>query len=357
MAVTKRGKFYHYQFMVDGQPHRGSTKETVKARAEQVEAVFKAEAKGFKGAVVGMSEAPVLRLFADRFLQYVKDRVEAGTLDKDTGKYYQYGWKQLEVTDLAKMRMDQISTSDAAIIQFAVSASYANQAFRTLRRMLSLAVDWGVLRTAPKIKTLEEHGRTALIEPAVEQMLVDHADQPLADILVTMMDCGMRPEEAMRIRKEHIYWNRSVVLVPYGKSFKSKRYVPLSDRMRTLLRDRDKGKSPWIFPSKRADSGHLTTVAKQWHKAVAAVDRELVKEGKPKISSDLVIYCARHTFATDMLNEGVNVAAVRELMGHSSLATTMKYLHPDTSGVASVVNRRNTKSKGLQLVNKKEVAS
>ncbi|HMH13444.1 MAG TPA: hypothetical protein VK578_10075 [Edaphobacter sp.] len=48
MAVFKRGKFYHYQFMVDGQPYRGSTKETVKARAEQVEAVFKAEAKGFK---------------------------------------------------------------------------------------------------------------------------------------------------------------------------------------------------------------------------------------------------------------------------------------------------------------------
>jgi hypothetical protein len=56
-----------------------------------------------------------------------------------------------------------------------------------------------------------------------------------------MMDCGMRPEEAMRMRKEHVFWDRSVVLVSYGKSFKSKRYVPLSDRIRKLLRLRESG--------------------------------------------------------------------------------------------------------------------
>jgi len=296
-------------------------------------------------------------LYADRFLKFVRSQVEAGTLDKDTGKYYEYGWKQLEATSLAKMRMDHIGTSDAAVIKFAVSPSYANQAFRTLRRMLNLAVEWGVIRSAPKIKTLEEHGRTALIEASVEQMLVDHADQPLADVLVTMMDCGLRPEEAMRMQREHIFWSRNVVLVPYGKSFKSKRYVPLSDRMRALLRSRDVGESSWVFPSKRAESGHLTTIAKQWHKAVKKVNAELVKQGKPKMPSDLVIYCARHTFATDMLSEGMNVVEVKELLGHTSLATTMKYLHLDTSGAAAVVNRRNAKAKGLSLVKKQEAAS
>jgi len=33
-----------------------------------------------------------------------------------------------------------------------------------------------------------------------------------------MMDCGMRPEEAMRMRKEHVFWDRSVVLVPTGRA-------------------------------------------------------------------------------------------------------------------------------------------
>jgi integrase len=163
------------------------------------------------------------------------------------------------------------------------------------------------------------------------------------------MDSGMRPEEAMRMRKEHIFWDRSVVLVPYGKSFKSKRYVPLSDRMRHLLRLREHGDSRWIFPSKRASCGHVTTLAKQWTATVEAVNLANAKQKLPPISSELKLYCARHTFATDMLGEGMNLAEVSTLMGHEDLKTTMKYLHPNTSGSAAIVNERN-RSRSLHLV-------
>jgi len=52
------------------------------------------------------------------------------------------------------------------------------------------------LRAAPKIKEL---GRTELVESFTEALLLKNAPQPLADVLVTMMDCGMRPEEALRM--------------------------------------------------------------------------------------------------------------------------------------------------------------
>jgi hypothetical protein len=104
------------------------------------------------------------------------------------------------------MRIDHIGTSDAAVLAFPHSPSNGNRAFRTLSRMLHLAVEWNVLRASPRIKLLEEHGRTALIESSTEALLLQHAPQPLADVIVTIMDCGMRPEEVMRMRKEHIYW-------------------------------------------------------------------------------------------------------------------------------------------------------
>jgi hypothetical protein len=66
--------------------------------------------------------------------------------------------------------------------------------------MFSMAVEWKVLRAAPKIRTLDELGRTALVESSTEALLIEHAPQPLADVLVTMMDCGMRSEEVMRMR-------------------------------------------------------------------------------------------------------------------------------------------------------------
>jgi len=247
------------------------------------------------------------------------------------------------------MRIDQIGTSDASVISFPHGPAYANQAFRTLRRMLRMAVEWKVLRAAPRIKTLEEHGRTALIELSTEALLLEHASQPLADVLVIMMDSGMRPEEVMRMRKENIFWDRSAVLVPYGKSYRSKRYVPLSDRMRTLLRLREVGNSPWIFPSKKARCGHLTTVAKQWAATVEAVNLALAKQKLPPISAAVVLYCSRHTFGTDMLAEGLNLVEVSKLMGHTDVKTTMKYLHPDTSHAAEMVNNRN-RPKSLHLV-------
>jgi integrase len=348
MAITKRGKYWHYEFMIDGQKYRGTTKETVKSRANTFESLLIAEIRT-TGSSVNLRRAPVLRDFATRFLQFVDAQTVSGQLDLDTKRYYHGGWKLLEGTRLAGMRIDQIGTSDAAVLTFPHSASNANRAFRTLRRMLNMAVEWKLLRAAPKIKELEELGRTALVESSTEALLLKHASQPLADVLVIMMDCGMRPEEAMRMRKEHVFWDRSVVLVPYGKSFKSKRYVPLSDRIRKLLRLRESGDSPWVFPSKRAKCGHLTTLAKQWTATVEAVNLAAAEQKLPPISPNLKLYCARHTFATDMLAEGMNLAEVKELMGHEDVKTTMKYLHPDTSGSAAVVNQRNH-SKLLHLL-------
>ena len=107
--------------------------------------------------------------------------------------------------------------------------------------------------------------------------------------------------------------------------------------------------SPWVFPSKRAAGGHLTTVSDLWTTTVAKANERLGRQGKPLISDKLVLYCARHTFATDMLEE-MDVVKVSKLLGHASLSTTMKYLHPDTSDTNDAVNRRNKKKRGLYVV-------
>jgi Phage integrase family len=53
------------------------------------------------------------------------------------------------------------------------------------------------------------------------------------------------------------------------------------------------------------------------------------------------LYSCRHTFAKDMLDRTGNVKLVGDLLGHASLATTARYVHPSLKLVAAIINQRN----------------
>jgi integrase len=154
---------------------------------------------------------------------------------------------------------------------------------------------------APKIKLLKEQGREQTIEPDTEARLLAVAKQPMKDVLIIIQDTGMRPEEIFRIQIENIDWARRVIFNPHGKTNASRRRGPISERMSNLLMLRCAGKQEgWLFPSSKAASGHLTTVAKQFREA----RREA---GLPE---SLVLYCARHTFGTAAYEATGNLAMV-----------------------------------------------
>ena len=75
---------------------------------------------------------------------------------------------------------------------------------------------------------------------------------------------------------------------------------------------------------------HLTTVAKQFEKARK-------EAGLPK---DLVLHCARHSFGTEMSRATKSLFAVMNVMGHTTVRTTMKYQHQDIDEVAAVASHR-----------------
>jgi integrase len=107
--------------------------------------------------------------------------------------------------------------------------------------------------------------------------------------------------------------------------------VPISPRVRQALLARySQQKEGWIFPSKRAGCGHLTTVTKQFEKA----------RKEAGLPIDLVLYCARHRFGTEMYRATKNLFAVMNVMGHTTVSTTMKYQHQDIDEVAAVASHR-----------------
>jgi len=269
---------------------------------------------------------PRLAEFSARFLEWL----QASALEPNTKRYYEYGWDMLKATSVANLKLDEITRDDAEALRFAGSPARGNVALRTLRRMLSKAVERGYLRYIPRISLRKEQGREALLSPHAEAKLLMAAKQPLRDVITLMQDTGMRPQDVFRMRWEHINWLKGTIFIPFGKTKNSRRYVPLSERVVFALQARSRT-SAWVFPSKQSQSGHITNVAKQW----------LAARQKAGLDASLKLYACRHTFATDTLERTGNLAALMKTLGHADAQTTMRYQHPGLEQIRKAVEERN----------------
>ncbi len=325
--LYRRSTVWHYDFTVGGKRHRGSTRQSSESRARKVESKLIARAEEMGPSAV-LRRAPVLADFAPRFLNWVN---QAPGLAPKTRRYYRVGWLRISQTPLVATTLDHVTTEEVDSLALSGSPSYVNQALRTLRRLLGKAAEWKVIASAPRIKLAKEIGRGQTIDPETESQLLVVAKQPLKDVLVIMQDTGLRPEEVFRVRIENIDWRR-VIFNPHGKTRASRRHVLISERMSELLMLRCAGKTEgWLFPSKRAADGHLTTVARQFRKARRAAS----------LPVSLVLYCARHTFGTAVYEATGNLALVMKAMGHSDVRTAMRYQHPALDSLREVIDQRN----------------
>jgi integrase len=328
----EKSRCWHYDFAVAGERYRGSTKEATKAAALQYEATLRA-----KIAEVGPSilpkKAPVLREFSPRFRTFIEQHNRLAPKSK---AYYEDGIDLLLRTSLISKRLNNITGTDIETLQLPGSASRQNCALRTLRRMLHLAKKWKLLRDTPRIPLFEQRQRRDVFDPSVEQKITNEARQPLQDIFVTMMDSGGRPDEITRLRWDDIFWDYSVIFIRKGKTKKSIRYVPLSNRVRDRLRERFEAaedKSGFVFLSNRTRNGHVS---------ISSLDKEFRRvRGVLGLSEDLVLYVARHSFATSLLGETGNIQLVADTLGHADTKITSTYLHPATSRMSEIINQRN----------------
>jgi len=160
--------------------------------------------------------------------------------------------------------------------------------------VLRVAVDWGVIQAAPKVKLLPgENHRERVITPAEEIKYLAASNGLLADVATTLIDTGLRPEECHRLRWESVSWSvgrNGTLMVTHGKTKAARRVLPMTGRVRALLEARwlsaGQPLEGWAWPAPTR-SGHIepSTLKKQHAKALT------ISKVKP-----FVLYTFRHTF-------------------------------------------------------------
>jgi len=168
------------------------------------------------------------------------------------------------------------------------------------------------------------------------QRLIAAADKPWYRVLVVLLlSTGIRRAEAVSITLDDIDLENRQLLVR-GKGEKQ-RVVPLTgqavEAIHAYLPHRTKSKTRRLFVS--AYGGHPIQ-GRVINAMLAGTVRKAGLEGQ-----GITPHKLRHTFATHLIRNGVDIRTVQELLGHADLETTAKYLHSDTRTKQSAVGKLN----------------
>jgi site-specific recombinase XerD len=130
--------------------------------------------------------------------------------------------------------------------------------------------------------------------------------------------CGLRCSELRSLTLADVDTERGMVLVRQGKGSKD-RYLPMGVMLARGIRKYIAAEKPrkYLFEGHNGDA--FSQRGTQW-----AVSQAVKKAG---IAKEVCVHTLRHTYATHLLEQGVNILTIQELLGHARIETTIVYLH------------------------------
>jgi integrase len=339
MSIFKRGKIYWYHFIFNGQHIQQSSKQGNPRVARNMESAHRTSLA--KGEVGFRERKPVPKLD-----DFITDRVEPwakATFEKNSPgtyfRWYRSGFRAIRAyAPLAQCHLNEITCehfADFAAHRQAekMAVSTVNSNLRVLRRVLGLAVEWGLITVMPKMRLLRgERSRDRVISAEEEQRYLLIAPEPLASIVTILFDTGLRTDECFRLLWENISWTNGrhgTLAVAYGKSGAARRVLPMTARVRVTLENRwlaaGKPEIGFVWP-RETGSGYIhdETVRRAHLKVVEAA----------KIRH-FVLYSIRHTFLTRLGQSGCDAWTLARIAGHNSIKVSSRYVHPNEDAVTA----------------------
>jgi integrase len=323
LSVYKRGGVYWFDFWFRRQRIRESTGLRNKTAAQHAKAIRKAELAEGRAGIVRRASCPTFEDFVNKeFLPWSKRQHQA---HPRTHQRYQVSSRPL-IAFFGKLRLDVITSGQVEKFKLArseeISPAGTNRDLAALRFILNLAVRQDYIARNPVIGARflpEGPGSMRVVSQTEQERYLAKANSLLRDVATLILETGMRPEEVYTIRKENVHLDRAYLFVPCGKTKFARRNVPFTEQTATVLKRRMvAAKGPYLFPHREDPNKPLTTVRKAHLNALRTSN----------IRPHFRLYDLRHTFGSRSAMAGVDLPTLKELMGHSDISTTMRYVHP-----------------------------
>jgi integrase len=299
-------------------------------------------------------EVPTLEAFAVRFI----DGYARANRHKPSGIAAKETILRVHlIPQLGPKALDEITTEDVQELKTALhekSPKTVNNVLATLSRMLSVAVEWGVIEALPCTVKQLKTPRPAVAFHDFEdfERLVTSAKavNPNA-YLITLLggEAGLRCGEMMALEwsdvnlgKRQLCVRRSEwkghVTEPKGGRL---RYVPMTARLLGALRQH------------RHLRGQRVLVEQDGRSLTQKMVQDRVRWAARRAQVPAGVHILRHTFCSHLSMRGAPVRAIQELAGHQDLSTTLRYMHLSPAAIEGAIRLLDQRAPGEILEKKK----
>jgi integrase len=349
MSVIKRGnsQYWYIQFQLTGRTYIRSSRTTNKKIAEQMEVEWKAKlhAQQFLGKRERVSLGDAIRTFMatkQRTPNYPNHHAQQIAIERLMG--VRKPLDELTLHDLERFRRDREAEG--------VGAQTLKHSFNLIRGAWKHARKLGYATADldfPQVR-LPKY-RLRYLSDAEESRLLKELDpkregnglqpfqiriaelkrtmQDAFDLVVVLLDTGARYTEIASIKWTQIHLDQREIHL-WRPKVQNETILYMTDRVHAILKRRSATRDgPYVFRNKK---GGPRGYASQ------AIRRALHRSGL----TDCTIHTLRHTLASRLVQNGMSIYEVREILGHADIKTTMRYAH---------LEQRHVSAKARDIIN------
>jgi len=314
-VIVKRGRSWYIDYY-----HRGRRVRRAVGHSKRVAelALKDAEVKSARGEYLGIYEEKKMLFedLAEEYLVFSKANKAYSSYERDTRSLRVHLVRYFKGSYVFELTSQMIETYKARRLE-KVGPATVNRELSCLRHMLNKAVEWRYIGISPMkgVKLLKEPpGRLRYLRPEEASALLANCAPRVRSVVVTALHTGMRRSEILNLKWGDIDFRTRIITVQKSKN-NERRMIPMNDILQAELNSVPRDiRSQFVFCNREGKP--FARVYKGFKGALRRAGIE-----------DFRFQDLRHTFASYLVMNGVDLRTVQQLMGHKSLRMTMRYAH------------------------------
>jgi integrase len=314
LAVYQRGNVWWIDYYFKGERLREPVSSSRKEAMEALQARRGAIVQGRFDLVRKDRRQTTFEQFACEYLRHVKAtcrwwKGEAARMKSLVRHFGKMALAEISPYDVERYKEKRRKT---------LSGPGINRELAVLKSMLNRAGEWGfaklTVNPVSKVGYFPERQVERILSEEEAARLIEACGRAVRPVVITALNTGMRRGEILELRWENVDFKRRFIRVERSKNGRSRK-VPMNSTLAAeLSRLRENG-TLYVFTQRAGERLKSIVTAFQTACRHAAIGH-------------VRFHDLRHTFATNLVMNGVDLVTVKEILGHSDISMTVRYSHP-----------------------------